>query len=149
MSRKGEIMKEVKIGDKVKVHYTGRFPDDQIFDSSEGKEPLAFTVGDKQVIEGFDSAVTGMKVGEKKTVTIDAAEAYGPRHDHLVVEVERSNIPAEIDIKEGIQLEMIRDDEERMVVTVVGLTDEFVTVDANHPMAGRDLVFDLELVDLS
>ncbi|MBU8923351.1 MAG: FKBP-type peptidyl-prolyl cis-trans isomerase [Bacteroidales bacterium] len=142
-------MREVKIGDKVKVHYTGRFTDDQVFDSSEGKEPLGFTVGEKQVIEGFDSAITGMKVGEKKTVTIDAVNAYGPKQDQLIVEVERSNIPAEIDIKEGIQLEMIRDDEETMIVTVIGLTDKLVTVDANHPMAGRDLVFDLELVDLA
>ncbi|MCK4537426.1 MAG: FKBP-type peptidyl-prolyl cis-trans isomerase [Candidatus Krumholzibacteria bacterium] len=142
-------MREARNGDKVKVHYTGRFPDDQVFDSSEGKEPLAFTVGDKQVIGGFDSAVMGMKLGEKKTVTIEASDAYGSRQDHLIVEVERASIPAEIDLKEGVQLEMIRDDNEKMIVTVVGLTDELVTLDANHPMAGRDLVFDLELVDLS
>ena len=142
-------MREVKIGDKVKVHYTGRFPDDQVFDSSEGKGPLAFKVGDKQVIEGFDSAVTGMKVGDKKTVTIEATDAYGPRQDNLIVEVERASIPTEIELKEGIQLEMVRDDEEKMIVTVIGLTDAAVTLDANHPMAGRDLIFDLELVDLS
>lgn len=139
---------EVKKGDKVKVHYTGKFTDDTVFDTSEGREPLQFEVGQQQVIPGFESAMEGMKKGDKKSVTIEAANAYGPHHDHLVLNVDRAQMPGEIELAMGMQLEMSQEDGQPVIVTVTGLTEDKVTLDANHPLAGKDLIFDIELVEI-
>lgn len=133
-----------KAGDTVKVHYTGKFTDGTQFDSSAGKEPLQFALGSGQVIPGFDEAVTDMKVGEKKTVTIPVDKAYGPHDDSLVFDVPRDELPANITPQVGMQLSTSNG----MTVTIIEVTESSVKLDANHPMAGKDLVFDLELVEI-
>ena len=135
-------------GDKVQVHYTGRFSDNTVFDSSAGLAPLEFTLGEGEVISGFEKAVTGMKVGEKKTVTIPAAEAYGPRHDQLVIEVPLSQFPEDIKPAVGLELESTQTDGSVIVAIITKITDSAVFLDANHPLAGKDLTFDLELVKI-
>ena len=142
-------MKEVRSGDTVKVHYTGRLKDDTVFDSSQGRPPLEFTVGGGQVIPGFDTGVLGMKEGDSKSIEIEAADAYGEHRGDLVFEVERSGIPENIELEEGIQLEMSQKDGNRIIVKVTGMTDEKVTLDANHPLAGKPLFFDIELVEIA
>ncbi|GAB4351874.1 MAG: peptidylprolyl isomerase [Gammaproteobacteria bacterium] len=141
-------MAQATSGDTVRVHYTGRLDDGTVFDSSQGRDPLEFTLGSGQVIPGFDEAVTGMEVGESSTITIDPENAYGPRHEEMVQKVARSDIPAEIDLTVGMQLQASGPGGE-MVVTVVELSDETVTLDANHPLAGKALTFDLELVEIA
>ncbi len=139
-------MTQVKPGDKVRIHYTGRLTDDTVFDSSEGREPLEFTVGTGMVIVGLDRELPGMSVGEKKTITIPAEDAYGPHDPQGVMEVPRANIPAEIPLEVGLQLQMRAPDGQAMPVTVAALSDETATMDANHFLAGKTLVFDIELV---
>lgn len=139
-------MTQVKPGDTVHIHYTGSLPDGSVFDSSEGREPLSFTVGSGQIIPGLDKALPGMEAGEKKRVEIAPEEAYGERDAQGVLEVPRSEIPAEIPLEVGTRLEM-RDAEGRgLPVTVTEVTEETVTLDANHPLAGQTLIFDFELV---
>jgi peptidylprolyl isomerase len=130
-------------GDAVKVNYTGRIADGTVFDSSVGGEPYEFTLGQGQVIPGFDQAVIGMKVGESKTVTISFDKAYGPRRDDLIAEVGRDQLPPEIDPQVGMQLQGSQG-----VVTIVGVSETTVTIDANPPLAGQDLTFDIELVEI-
>jgi len=137
-----------KAGDTVKVHYTGTLADGKQFDSSVGKEPLEFTLGSSQVIAGFDKGVTGMKAGEKKTVTIPAAEAYGLYRDDLVFTIERSQLPTNITPAVGMRLQMLQQDGSNAVVTIKELTNATVTLDANHELAGKDLTFELELVEI-
>lgn len=141
-------MAKAKSGDKVRVHYTGRLDDGQVFDSSRDREPLEFQLGEGQVIEGFDDAVTGMSPGESKTVTIPADSAYGQRRSELAVRVPRSEFPPNIQPEIGQQLQMQQQGGPPVVVTVAEVTDEYVTLDANHPLAGENLTFDLELVDI-
>lgn len=140
-------MGEARSGNTVHVHYTGSLADGSVFDSSNGRDPLAFTLGDSQVIPGFESAVTGMQVGEEKTVTIPAAEAYGPHRDELVLVVQRSQLPDGLDPATGQQLQLSQDGQS-FVVTVTDVSDQEVVLDANHPLAGRDLTFELRLVDI-
>lgn len=135
-------------GDVVRVHYTGRLDDGTEFDSSAGREPLQFEVGSGQIIEGFDRQVTQMDEGEKSTVTIPASEAYGEHRPEQVQELPRGAIPAEIDPKPGMQLQATTQAGEPVPIMVVDVNDESVTVDANHPLAGHDLVFDIELVEI-
>jgi len=137
-----------KKGDTVKVNYTGRLADGTQFDTSIGKEPLEFTLGAGKVIEGFDEAVTGMKVGEKKTVTIPADKAYGQRDESLVAEVSRDRLPATITPTIGMQLSITQTDGSKVYATITAMTDTTITLDANNPMAGKDLTFDLELVEI-
>lgn len=132
-------------GNRVKVHYTGRLKDGSIFDSSENREPLEFVIGSGQVIPGFDQGVTGMKVGEKRTIEIPFAEAYGPRQEHLVGQVERSQFPDGMDPEIGQQFQLQLDGGQVVVVTVCAVDAEKVTLDANHQLAGQDLIFDLEM----
>jgi len=140
-------MSQAKQGDTVRVHYTGTLDDGQEFDSSRGLDPLTFTIGAGAVIQGFDDAVTGMAVGDEKRVTIPAAEAYGPRRDELTVRVSRAELPPELQLEKGTQLRMEQGDQS-IVVTVREMDDETVTLDANHPLAGESLTFDLRLVEI-
>lgn len=141
-------MSQAKKGDSVKVHYTGKLDDGTVFDSSVGREPLDFTVGAGQLIAGFDEAVVGMAAGEKKTVRIAAEQAYGPHNPEMTLQVPRSDLPADIQPELGMQLEASQEGGHSMVVTVVEVTDESVTFDANHPLAGKALTFDIEVVEL-
>ena len=140
-------MKAAKAGDSVRLHYTGTLGNGKEFDSSRGRAPLAFTLGSGQVIPGFDVAVTGMRVGEKKTVTIPAAEAYGERQTELVVEMPLSRFPDHIRPEVGQELEMARQGD-RIHVIVREVSANTVVLDANHPLAGEDLTFQLELVGI-
>lgn len=137
-----------KQGDAVKVHYTGKLTDGTVFDSSVDREPLEFTLGEGRLIPGFERAVDGMSPGEKKVVTFGPDEAYGPRQPQLVGKVERSQIPSHIDLQEGIQLAIPQPDAPDLVFTVIDLNDSEVTVDANHPLAGQDLTFEIELLEV-
>ena len=139
-------MTEARQGDTVNVHYTGRLPDGTIFDTSTSRHPLRFTIGKGQVIAGFEQAVVGMKTGESKTTTIPVDLAYGPRRDDMIVTIDRSQLPAGLDPKVGQRLELTQADDQTVLVTVAAVTDASMTLDANHPLAGKELVFDLELV---
>jgi peptidylprolyl isomerase len=137
-----------KNGDTVQVNYTGKLADGTVFDSSIGREPLEFTLGEGQMIPGFEKAVLGMKVGEKKTVTIPVDEAYGPHRDDLIVEVPREKLPSDLTPEVGQQLVMTRPDGAKMIVTITSVSDNSVMIDANHPLAGKDLTFEIELVKI-
>jgi FKBP-type peptidyl-prolyl cis-trans isomerase 2 len=139
-------MSEARNGDTVKIHYTGTLADGSQFDSSREREPLELTVGAGKVIPGFERAVVGMGVGESRTVTIDAADAYGPRQEQLLQEVPRSVIPADIELSQGLMLHAQGPDGQTVNFTVIEYDDQKVLVDGNHPLAGRDLTFELELV---
>ena len=135
-----------KEGDRVRVHYTGRLEDGQVFDSSRGGEPLEFTVGAGQVIHGFDEAVRGMAVGETKTVEIEPEDAYGPRRDGLVATIERERAQFPVEPQVGMNLALPLQDGNQIEVVVTEVTDQNVTIDGNHPLAGEKLIFDVELV---
>ena len=139
-------MNQAKSGDTVKVHYTGKLTDGSIFDSSDGAIPLEFTLGSGVVISGFDDAISGMEPGEAKTVTIGCLQAYGPHMDEMIIEVERDSIPEDIELNEGMQLQIMGPDNQALIVTVAEVGEEMVRLDANHPLAGQDLIFDLKLV---
>ncbi|HEX9024817.1 MAG TPA: peptidylprolyl isomerase [Geobacteraceae bacterium] len=149
-------MAHAKEGDKVKVHYTGKLEGGEIFDTSMCTDdgcgcdcaPLEFTIGDGEVIPGFEKAVLGMGVGETKTFTVPVDEAYGPRNEELVVSVERGHVPADMTPEVGMRLEVTQEDGSEFPVIITGVTDTHVTLDANHPLAGRDLTFDIELVEV-
>jgi peptidylprolyl isomerase len=138
-------MSEARQGDTVRIHYTGTLRDGSVFDTSREREPLEFTLGSGQVIPGFDSAVTGMRVGDEQTVTIPADEAYGLRRSDLVLTVPRSEFPGHIEPEPGQQLQL-SSGSERLVVTVREVNEGSVVLDGNHPLAGEDLTFALELV---
>jgi peptidylprolyl isomerase len=141
-------MAEAKAGDTVRVHYTGTLGDGSVFDSSEGREPLEFTVGAGQVIAGFDDAVTGMEPGEERQVTIPSDQAYGERRDDLVLVVDRAQFPPDLELQVGQQLQVSQGDTDSFVVTVRDVSEDAVVLDANHPLAGEDLTFQLRLVDI-
>jgi peptidylprolyl isomerase len=139
---------KAKSGDMVKVHYKGSLEDGEVFDTSAGREPLEFTVGSGQVIPGFDEAVIGMGIGESKTKHIPSEEAYGPRRNDLQMQVERAKLPDTLDLKVGAMLGIQSHTGDVTRVTVTDLTDDTVTLDANHPLAGKDLTFEIELVEI-
>ncbi|UWQ13776.1 peptidylprolyl isomerase [Aliiroseovarius sp. M344] len=141
-------MTEVTTGATVRIHYTGSLEDGTIFDSSEGRDPLEFTVGSGMIIPGLDKALPGMAVGEQKKVTIAPEEAYGPRQEEALLEVPRSDIPAEIPLEVGLQLQMTGQQGQPVPVTVTEMTDDSVTLDANHALAGQTLIFDFEVVSV-
>lgn len=139
---------QAKKGDTVRVHYTGRLEDGQIFDSSEGGDPLEFEIGSGQVIEGFDEGVRDMSVGGKKTITIEADQAYGQRKDELLQTVSRASIQLDEDPQPGMQLVMQLPDGNQIPLTVTAVTPDSITLDANHPLAGQNLIFDIELIGI-
>jgi len=141
-------MTQVKSGDKVSIHYTGTLLDGTTFDSSEGREPLAFEVGSGEIIPGLDQALPGMTVGDKKVVKIACVDAYGPLNPEMRQAVPRQGIPDDIPLEIGTQLQMQTPDGQAMPVMVVDVDEATVTLDANHPLAGKDLQFDIELVDI-
>jgi len=141
-------MAQVKSGDKVKVHYHGKLTSGETFDSSEGRDPLEFEVGSGMVIKGFDEGVTGMEPGEKKTINIPCAEAYGPHNPEMIVEMPKDRFPEDMELELGMPLMMSNNQGQQFQVTVTEIKEENVMLDANHPLAGKDLVFDLELVEI-
>ncbi len=141
-------MQQVKSGDTVKVHYHGKLTDGTTFDSSEGREPLEFEVGSGSVIAGFDNGVTGMQVGERKTVNIPVDEAYGQKQEDLYMEFPIDRFPEDMKPEVGMQLNMSNGSEQNFPVVIAEVRDDTVILDANHPLAGEDLTFDLELVEI-
>jgi len=142
-------MQQVKSGDTVKVHYHGKLTDGTTFDSSEGREPLEFEVGSGSVIAGFDTGVTGMTVGEKKTVNIPVDEAYGQKQEDLFMEFPLDRFPEDMKPEVGAQLNMSNGQGQNFPVVIREVREDAVVLDANHPLAGEDLTFDLELVEIS
>lgn len=142
-------MERAKTGDTVSVHYTGRLTDGTVFDSSAQREPLEFTLGESQVIAGFEEAVEGMAEGERKTVQILPENAYGPHHAELVFQIDRENLPGELEPEVGQRLAFQRPDGQTVPLTVTEVSASGVTLDANHPLAGEELTFDLELVGIN
>lgn len=142
-------MTAAKAGDTVRIHYTGTLSDGTTFDSSEGRDPLEFTVGSGQIIPGLDKAMPGMEVGEKKTVTIPCDEAYGPVNPEARQTIDRAQVPDHIPLDPGTALQVQDQSGRAMAVTVAEVTDTTVVLDANHPLAGKDLTFDVELVEIA
>jgi peptidylprolyl isomerase len=142
-------MAQAKKGDSVKINYTGKLVDGTIFDTSAGQKPLEFTIGSGSVITGFEEAVLGMAEGESKNVTIPVDKAYGPHNEQMVISAPRAYVPAEIDPQVGQQLQMGGPNGEMVVVRVVDVNDTHVKLDANPPLAGQDLIFDIELVEIA
>lgn len=142
------MAQEVKAGDTVKVHYHGRLTDGTTFDSSEGRDPLSFQVGSGMVIKGFDDGVLGMTVGQKKTIEIPVDDAYGPRDPQAIIEFPIERFPPEMKPEVGMQLYMNNGSGQQIPVVIVEVRPEIVVLDANHQLAGEDLIFDLELVEI-
>ncbi|AHM60446.1 peptidylprolyl isomerase fkbp-type [Flammeovirgaceae bacterium 311] len=140
-------MTKAQKGDRVRVHYTGRLKDGNVFDSSQGREPLEFQIGAGMMIAGFDKAVDGMAVGDQKTVEIPSDEAYGARREEMVIDVPRQQVPEGVYPQVGQQL-ALNNGGQQVPVVVKEVTEEKIVLDANHPLAGKDLVFDIELVDI-
>jgi peptidylprolyl isomerase len=141
-------MSQAKVGDMVSVNYTGKLEDGTVFDSSEGREPLQFEIGTSSVIPGFEHAIVGMEPGESKTAKVPAEQAYGQHETGKVVEVERAHLPAEINLRVGQRLKLTDQQQNTTYVTVTEMSDSMVKLDANHPLAGHDLVFDIELLKI-
>lgn len=141
-------MTEARKGNAVKVHYTGKLKDGTVFDSSMEREPLQFTLGEGKMIPGFEQAVEGMKTGDKVTTEIPSKDAYGDRRDDLVVEVEKEKVPDNINPEVGQQLSIKQPNGSQIPVVVTETKPESIVLDANHPLAGKDLIFEIELVDV-
>jgi peptidylprolyl isomerase len=145
---KAVIMTQAKDNDSVKVHYTGKLKDGTVFDSSKDRSPLQFQLGEGQIIPGFEQAVMGMSPGETKTVNIPSDQAYGPRLEDLIQEVPRQQLPTDMEFKVGQRLQLGQEKEHPMIVEVTDVTEASITLDANHPLAGKDLLFDIELLEI-
>lgn len=141
-------MSQAKEGDKVKVHFKGSFKDGKVFDSSDGKDPLEFTIGQKMVVRGFENAIVGMAAGEKKKISIQPKEAYGEYREDLVKTVDRSEIPDDIKPELGMMLQVSPEPGRPTAVTVKELNEKTLTLDGNHPLAGKELTFELNLVSI-
>jgi peptidylprolyl isomerase len=141
-------MAQAKRGDVVRVHYTARLEDGAVFDTSIDRHPLRFTIGDGQVIPGFDQAVVGMHPGQTKTARIPMEKAYGPYQEDMVVTLDRSQLPENLKLEVGQTLEMTFSDRGRAIVTVAAISEGEVALDANHPLAGKDLLLDIELIEI-
>lgn len=137
-----------QLGDTVLVHYTGRLDDGSVFDTSEQRGPLRINLGETKLIPGFQAAVVGMQTGESKTATIPPEEAYGPRRDEMVLEVDRGKLPPDMSPQVGQDLQLQTQTGQPVPAKVVDVTEEAITVDANHPLAGKELTFDIQLVDI-
>jgi peptidylprolyl isomerase len=141
-------MEQVKEGDVVRVHYTGKLTNGEQFDSSTGREPLEFTVGAGQMIKGFDDAMPGMTVGEKKTINIQPEDAYGQKDERAIIEFPKANVPDDMKLEAGMQLQLRNEQGQPFPVTVSEIKDDVIILDANHMLAGKELVFDIELVEI-
>lgn len=141
-------MSEVKKGDKVKVHYTGKLTDETIFDSSREREPIEFTVGAGQMIEGFDNAVVGMKIGDTKVVEIPSDKAYGPKRDEAIITINKNQLGEGLDPQVGMQLEATQPDGRKQILVIQEVKGEEIVLDGNHPLAGKELIFDIEVVEV-
>ena len=141
-------MQQVKNGDVVKVHYTGKLTNGEQFDSSTGREPLEFIVGAGQMIKGFDKAMPGMSIGEKKTVNISPEEGYGEKIEEAIIEFPRENVPADMPLEIGMTLELRSESGQPIPVTIEEIREDVIVLDANHSLAGKELVFDIELVEI-
>lgn len=141
-------MQQAKTGDLVRVHYTGKLTSGEQFDSSAGREPLEFTVGAGQMIKGFDAAIPGMAIGDKKTINIAAADAYGERSQEAIIDFPKSNVPADMQIEAGMQLTLSNQYGQPVPVVVVEVKEDVIILDANHFLAGKELIFDIELVSI-
>ncbi len=142
-------MAKTKSGDTIKVHYTGKLSDGTTFDSSIGAEPLQFTLGKGQVIPGFEEALLGLDIGDSKVIQIAADAAYGPHLKEMIAIMPRDQFPPDLKPEVGMQLQMNQSNGQSIVVTVTEVTDTEVTIDGNHPLAGKDLTFDLQLVEIA
>lgn len=142
-------MSEAKLGDTVSIHYTGTLEDGTQFDSSQGGDPLQFTIGAGGIIPGFEDAVKGMQVGDTKQVVIAPEQAYGPYNPEMTQDIPRESIPSEIDLQVGMILQAQSPDGQQLSFTVKAFDEQQVTIDGNHPLAGKDLTFDLELVSIT
>lgn len=140
---------QAKAGDAVKVHYTGTLKDGSVFDTSLDREPLEFILGQGQLIPGFEQAVIGMKVGESKTVNIPMDQAYGPHNYELISVIDRDKLPEGMNPEIGQQLQAQQPDGQTRIVTVIDISETSITVDANHPLAGKDLTFEIELMEIT
>lgn len=141
-------MSKAKDGDTVKVHYTGTLENGEVFDTSKEKEPLEFTLGQGQLIPGFEKAVVGLNVGDKTTIDIPSTEAYGEVREDLVISVPKDQLPGDVEPQIGMQLQVNQPDGQPIPVRVTDITDEELKLDANHPLAGQDLKFEIELVNV-
>ena len=141
-------MAQAKQGDTVLINYTGKLADGRVFDTSKERHPLRFTIGNNQVIAGFEQAVIGMSPGEAKTTRLPVEQAYGPHRPELVVTVNRSELPTGVNPNIGQRLELTQENDQTVLVTVTGITHSELTLDANHPLAGKELTFELELVGI-
>jgi len=144
-------MAQAKNGDKIKVHYTGKFEDGTVFDTSEERGPLEFTIGDGEVIPGFENSIIGMEVDERKTITVPPEEAYGPKREELIWERKKSEFPERISPAVGKQVgvRLNQPDTPLINAIITDVSEDTVTLDANHPLAGKTLVFDIELVGIT
>ena len=141
-------MQKVKEGDLVRVHYTGKLTNGEQFDSSLGREPLEFTVGAGQMIKGFDDAMPGMTIGEKKTINIQPGDAYGEKNEQAIIEFPKSNVPPDMKLEVGMQLQLKDQEGHPLPVTISSIKDDIIVLDANHMLAGKELVFDIELIEI-
>jgi peptidylprolyl isomerase len=141
-------MKTVQQGDTITVHYTGKLKDGRVFDSSREKEPFKFTIGANQVIQGFEESVIGMQLGQIKTITIEYAKAYGAKRQDLIVTLPKTEFPPSLALKVGQHLQLQPGNGQRISVVISEITDKDVTVDGNHPLAEKDLVFDIEIIEI-
>ena len=142
-------MAQAQVGDAVKVHYTGKLNDGTVFDSSLDREPLEFAIGERKVIAGFETAMVGMSLGESKTVTISSDDAYGPYRQELVMVVGKEQIPVDISLEVGQLMQVSQSSGENIPVVVTDISESQVTLDANHPLAGQELTFEIQLVEIN
>jgi FKBP-type peptidyl-prolyl cis-trans isomerase 2 len=149
LSEKEFLMKQVEDGSTIKIHYTGRLDDGTVFDSSKEREPLEFTMGSGGIIKGFEDAVRGMAVGEMKTIRITSGEAYGPYRDDLVMSINKAQLPPDIEARQGVMLSLRHPNGGTIDALIAEVTADSVTLDANHPLAGEDLTFELELIEIA
>lgn len=142
-------MSTAKEGNTVKINYKGTLQDGSVFDSSEGREALEFKLGEGLVIPGFENAITGMAIGETKTVVIPVEEAYGPRREEMAMKVDKQQVPADLTPEVGMQLGLSNDQNQTIPVTITEVGDDYLILDGNHPLAGQELTFEIELLEVA
>jgi len=141
-------MAQAKSGDTVRVHYTGKLDDGTVFDTSLSREPLELTIGNHDLIPAFEQAIVGMEPGESKSINVSPDEAFGPYREDMVVDLDRTRFPEDMDLQVGRRLEMTENGSRTITVTITDVSETTVTVDANHPLAGEELTFDIQLVEI-